>query len=462
MSAQQVALYVIKGQDNYTNHTFCSFYWKSIETFIEKSLPLQPIDFPHENHIQNPTVIIDPDESLEETHVGISSTKGLIMKSSQLEDYIYRPNELNCLSLWDFIAHCEKIYQPKKHFQHQDDDSNLTDDESTDIEDDIDLEPFENENENGSYLHPAHDILTYEAISIYSKSHKILNFLPNHKEASSHGIHVYDYLNSSIPVLTGPSIPRRDNPDCYERYCCLMLMFFAPWRSPHDLSHHSNSWSFAYESFLISDNVKKHDIEIMDNIQMLHECKENRDKDYHKCHKKNETLIQTDHPSMPIPTYDDLGNPLSIDTNPEYLDNDLEQMNNIASKLQHNSIESTDLFIKKGIVNGLFSMSYQNTLDISNVKPQSPSVLDYENIWSIEYENRKTSWKNDQIEHGMLASSVYEHSSNSITGIHSLPLQSSSSNPTQINALTPSDELLFTKSQIQMIIDLWTLDPDQQ
>ncbi|KAJ3858404.1 hypothetical protein EV359DRAFT_6393, partial [Lentinula novae-zelandiae] len=73
----------------------------------------------------------------------------------------------------------------------------------------------------------------------------------------------------------GPAIPRRDRKSDWPRYCRLMLMFFKPWREAADLQEHYVCWADAFTNFSenCSDKVKK----MMDNMQILHECRDSRD-----------------------------------------------------------------------------------------------------------------------------------------------------------------------------------------
>ncbi|KAF8181767.1 hypothetical protein BJ912DRAFT_797418, partial [Pholiota molesta] len=70
----------------------------------------------------------------------------------------------------------------------------------------------------------------------------------------------------------GPSLPRRDKKEVYARYCRLMLILFKPWRHADDLRLLSQSWEDAFTVFLetCSTRIKK----LLDNMQLLHECKD--------------------------------------------------------------------------------------------------------------------------------------------------------------------------------------------
>ncbi|KAJ4473214.1 hypothetical protein C8R41DRAFT_711055, partial [Lentinula lateritia] len=73
----------------------------------------------------------------------------------------------------------------------------------------------------------------------------------------------------------GPAIPRRDRKEVWPRYCRLMLMFFKPWRTGTDLRNEGQGWEEAFEMFLVSCLVRIK--EVMENMQILHECRDSRD-----------------------------------------------------------------------------------------------------------------------------------------------------------------------------------------
>ena len=123
-------------------------------------------------------------------------------------------------------------------------------------------------------------LLPYDAIVVSSRSSKILRFSLGHKEAQSHGIKVWGYEHSSIPVLIGASVPRRDSSDTYTQFCRLMLIFFKPWRRPANLLHPALLWDDAYNMMITSDMFLHRHFEAINNIQLLHECKDSRDRDY--------------------------------------------------------------------------------------------------------------------------------------------------------------------------------------
>lgn len=99
------------------------------------------------------------------------------------------------------------------------------------------------------------------------------SFESAHPQSSSHIL--IKHTNPIVPVLVGPQIPRRDREETHERYCRALLTLFVPWRTVYDLCALNETWSDALEArkLLISSNALK----IIDNIQLLHECKSARD-----------------------------------------------------------------------------------------------------------------------------------------------------------------------------------------
>ncbi len=98
-------------------------------------------------------------------------------------------------------------------------------------------------------------------------------FRSEHPQSSSHIL--MKWTQPRVPVLIGPMIPRRERDDTKERYYRAILTLFVPWRSVSDLCDINQSWEEAYISkqILISTDMKQ----IIENIQLLHECKKDRD-----------------------------------------------------------------------------------------------------------------------------------------------------------------------------------------
>jgi hypothetical protein len=67
----------------------------------------------------------------------------------------------------------------------------------------------------------------------------------------------------------------RDRDDTRERYCRAMLTLFVPWRTVCDLCDVDQNWEDALNSR--QHRISPHSWNIIENIQLLHECKKDRD-----------------------------------------------------------------------------------------------------------------------------------------------------------------------------------------
>ena len=116
-------------------------------------------------------------------------------------------------------------------------------------------------------------------------------FQANHPQYLSHVIMRRSF--NVVPVLIGPSIPRRDREDTAERYARAILTLFYPWRSPSDVCDLDQSWCDALkvrEAFFTEASSK-----VINNIQFLHDCKKDRDSDLFQ-------LVNQPLPSRPVNT----------------------------------------------------------------------------------------------------------------------------------------------------------------
>lgn len=98
-------------------------------------------------------------------------------------------------------------------------------------------------------------------------------FQAGHPQASSH-LNI-KRMKPVVPVLLGPPVPRRDRDDTRERYCRSILTLFCPWRSAQDVCDVDQTWEQALETRHVK--ITSESRKIIDNIQLLQECKSDRD-----------------------------------------------------------------------------------------------------------------------------------------------------------------------------------------
>ena len=99
-----------------------------------------------------------------------------------------------------------------------------------------------------------------------------------HPQSSSHII--IKRTTPVVPVLLGPQIPRRERKETRERYCRAILALFVPWRSFHDFCELNQTRPEALE--VRKPMISSSSLKIIENIQLMHECKCDRDEHLHQ------------------------------------------------------------------------------------------------------------------------------------------------------------------------------------
>lgn len=162
-----------------------------------------------------------------------------VMVNTRL-DYQHRSKDLTELCLYDFVSHFRKKIIDKA-------DRRLI------------------KNTNG-----------FEGEQLYTEGTKMnerYTFESAHPQSSSHII--IKHTNPVVPVLVGPQIPRQEREETRERYSRALLTLFVPWRSVDDLCTLNQTWTEALE--IKKSLISPSSLKIIENIQLLHECKRDRD-----------------------------------------------------------------------------------------------------------------------------------------------------------------------------------------
>jgi hypothetical protein len=314
LSAQQVCSYLMEYGDHYTSHEFKNLYWTAFEKFINDEDPSPECynSSNSENHSVSDVNIMHEDDNMENNADSISGESDLsnnidensitndvnndeiaikvnhlgelIARTSQIVDYQQRSEVLNNLNLWNAIAQTEKIKKSK-------------DRKSRDPEEDSEFyehEAYADTEYQESAVNASDRQSIEELLSCSSGIRPKLNFLANHPEHISHTLKIRTPVKRFVPVPIGPSIPRRDHEPVRERYCRLMLIFFKPWRHAGDLRNRNETWSNAFETFIRMCPSKT--TKIIENMQILHECKDSRDDHFvnRRCHTRNHILQNSD------------------------------------------------------------------------------------------------------------------------------------------------------------------------
>jgi hypothetical protein len=208
----------------------------------------------------------------------INSDGVLVAKPSALADYTCRPQSLHDLCLWDFLSLCDKV-RWRNH------------NESTAFDNDDDVHTTTN---NGESLNPSLDFnrtshcdncivdsFTSMVDSIYLQHgpSSTIRFRREHPEYATHGLRIVPYREKYVLVPLGPPLPRFDRDSTREAYCRLMVVLFKPWIAATDLKQIDVSWTECYRVMLESEHIHYEHKILMDNIQFLHDCRDDRNRD---------------------------------------------------------------------------------------------------------------------------------------------------------------------------------------
>lgn len=186
-----------------------------------------------------------------------------------MDDYKYRPNELNNKSLYEWIQistrlKCTKAEQKKFQSQEQEDAKHVTvfqSDEEVDTDSDSDS-----------------DYVDSEEVPVKEEVQGKYSFLYNHPLYKTHQVSIKSRI--LIPNFAGGSLPRCDRGD-REYYCTTMLTLFKPWRDGKDLKRDNQSWDEAFTDHKFTP----HQVELMKFFNIRYECLDARD-DYSKLLKQ--------------------------------------------------------------------------------------------------------------------------------------------------------------------------------
>ena len=251
LSGTQVIAYLMDSGDHYTGHTFVNIFLIGIERYLQNELNQVKTTFtsslttaPALNSDLSDTTIDEEEQNAsaieEQFLVEHSSDRQKLVLVNLRVDYQNRFVALESICVYEFVSHFSR-----KSFNDKD-----------------------REIANRS---------SYDAAQTSSGSGRPLQerhtFMAEHPQEKSHGI--IKRTAPIIPVLIGPQIPRQDREETQERYNRAIATLFIPWRSVRDLCDGNQNWSNALSAR--RQNISVQSQKIIDNIQLLHECKTDRD-----------------------------------------------------------------------------------------------------------------------------------------------------------------------------------------
>jgi hypothetical protein len=291
MPAQAVALHLMDYGDRYTSHEFRRLYWTSFENHVNLEFPspecyktvresgeadpentkgdaVNEVESVEENNeachdedVEAQVVDEHGVDHLDEDRLDMDSDGVLLKRSSYVMDYTCRGSFLGNMNLWDFMSDIEKVKKSDKKKVP------MTADAA--VDEDVDDEEGNPSAEIGSI-----DTQSLQrALDSETRARPVINLESAHHDSETHALSIRHPSTRPVIVPIGPGIPRRDNEECYDRYCRLMLIFFKPWRNVSDLRESFENWTEAFAHFMSCDSSKPART-TMDHMQILHECKD--------------------------------------------------------------------------------------------------------------------------------------------------------------------------------------------
>ncbi|THU92645.1 hypothetical protein K435DRAFT_671782, partial [Dendrothele bispora CBS 962.96] len=179
LGSPMICFYLLNNPDHYASHKFRPFYWSNYVVEARKYWNNQETE--QETLKSNDKVIL-------------IRKKGKIIGLSGVYDYIYRPKELEKISLYDWIQVCERVKIQKKKKK---------------------AVPSSDWNDNKQVVT---EINKSETKNLPKNTH---NFIKGHPLIDSHALKVSPDDKKLVPNFIGPGLPRRDKGD-RDYYCSVM------------------------------------------------------------------------------------------------------------------------------------------------------------------------------------------------------------------------------------------------
>ena len=256
MGAPMISMYLLGNPDHYTGHKFVTFYWQSYVHEVRR-------DF-----IDSNSDLVAPQR------VTIIKKKGRIVGLLPVHDYIYRPQELAEVNLYDWIrSYKREKARSKNKKENQEESTDFLGDDFSLRNPPVDAEPavdlmsdaeLECSDEEGASL-------SANAMH-HGPNSRSMSFQKEHPLSDSHVIRrVKDNLQR-VPNFVGANLPRCDHGD-REYYCSTMLTLFKPWRRGTDLKKPEKQWDAAFQEHEFTPDQERY----MHNFNVRYECLDARD-----------------------------------------------------------------------------------------------------------------------------------------------------------------------------------------
>ena len=255
LGAPMISMYLLGNPDHYASHKFVPFYWRQFVSEAKRAFQAN-----------------DSAEVAPEDKVAIIKKKGKIIGLSPVQDYVHRAEELQDISLYEWVRCYERIKISTRGENLPEDLSGLEEEQHT-------VQPHEASLQSVPDL----DLLSSQTKRVLKRN--IFRFGTAHPLSDTHASRYINNNDHRVPNFIDASLPRRDKGD-REHYCCTMLTIFKPWRTGVDLKGADASWDEAFNSYHFTEEQET----FMNNFNVKYECLDARD-DHRAQMKKDGTNV---------------------------------------------------------------------------------------------------------------------------------------------------------------------------
>ncbi|TFK72353.1 hypothetical protein BDN72DRAFT_763510, partial [Pluteus cervinus] len=226
VGSPMASLYLLGNPDHYTSHTFIPFYWQGYVHEVGKAWP-------------------EDGESLYREKVTLFKKGNRILGLSLVNDYVYRPKELEHMNLYEYISQCTRV--PTGEKSEKEDKSKITiQNENKHLDAEVDV------NFDGK---PKKEV------------GKTYRFLKEHPFTKTQAVRLLPPKKHSVPNFVGATLPRRDQGD-REYYCKTIMTLFKPWRTGKHLKGNEETWDDAFYKHVFTEQQSS----ILKNMHVKYEC----------------------------------------------------------------------------------------------------------------------------------------------------------------------------------------------
>jgi hypothetical protein len=173
-----------------------------------------------------------------------------------------------------------------------------------------------------------------------------------------------------------------------------MLILFKPWRTLSDLCQPDESWSIVFENYRSSPCCPNKFKELMDNMQLLHECKDNHDNhfaDHRSRHHQFRVVTEFTSDGSKI---DDFLEDVDEDKILQHLESIDSCYSERKSMTNINTLNCVTHAEEAGVFNvKSFYPQYKDVIKNSMDTQLLDVSSDLKSIWKSEYDHHRDWWK---------------------------------------------------------------------